>query len=554
MYFDDAVPPPGATSRMSPPPAANPWETLQAVRCNIFVHDLPLAQQISIASSVRPKGRRFPRHDVGQTADWDNSPLSTELWILRALHMHPWRVSRAEAADAIFVVTNRTRTCQAGNEQQRALSSCSWPCRLPPAYYSYTWQYSARLWTAAMEGIGNHHQLKAVALQSSSSCGPPAPESDESSKVWNRTKASEVMRETLVLLEFMVAKQMGKQAEFLRSPTPFVTAPRPTWMLEPDGVVPSPTKPWHARKLLFFVTHVPKLDISTLRYNVWRQIRRDKRVTAASRTINCTLGSLVTACRLSLKALQVMPRRFFYRFCWDACGNKSICQRREALSQTQEVERFKARCWHNRHVWQAADWQEQLDDIRTAALQAPKTRGDYLLSAAGHRFCIAVTGDGSSTPKITEYILLGGAGGCIPVFVVLRDGSPGHLARMLPYAHWLDYCRISFLVTATDAKSRMQAVLAALANVSSAEAAEKLAQLRLVRHAFAFRPPRAALTNESSASAADFVLGEVCRRAKNLGRLSRGTVASASSTARPGGLVIAGGDHRRCMLPRRDGS
>ena len=38
------------TSRMSPPPAANPWETLQAVRCNIFVHDLPLAQQISIAS------------------------------------------------------------------------------------------------------------------------------------------------------------------------------------------------------------------------------------------------------------------------------------------------------------------------------------------------------------------------------------------------------------------------------------------------------------------------------------------------------------------------
>ena len=83
----------------------------------------------------------------------------------------------------------------------------------------------------------NGNQLKAVALQSSSSCGPPAPESDESSKVWNRTKASEVMRETLVLLEFMVAKQMGKQAEFLRSPTPFVTAPRPTWMLEPDGVV-----------------------------------------------------------------------------------------------------------------------------------------------------------------------------------------------------------------------------------------------------------------------------------------------------------------------------
>ena len=60
---------------------------------------------------------------------------------------------------------------------------------------------------------------------------------------------------------------------------------------------------------------------------------------------------------------------------------------------------------------------------------------EYVRLALRHRFCLAAPGDFVSTPKIAEFVLMGGLGGCLPV-LVLR-GEPAH---MLPYTRWLDCC------------------------------------------------------------------------------------------------------------------
>ena len=54
---------------------------------------------------------------------------------------------------------------------------------------------------------------------------------------------------------------------------------------------------------------------------------------------------------------------------------------------------------------------------------------DYLSRSLGHRFCLVVQGDFPGTPKIAEMLAMGGAGGCIPVFVMkLTRDADGALA------------------------------------------------------------------------------------------------------------------------------
>ena len=91
----------------------------------------------------------------------------------------------------------------------------------------------------------------------------------------------------------------------------------------------------------------------------------------------------------------------------------------------------------------------------------------YLSAAFSHRFCLAVPGDFmSASPKITEFIAVGAAGGCIPVFVVPRDAY-----KILPHSPWLDYCEIGFLVFESKAHpANMAAALARLENVTWEEA------------------------------------------------------------------------------------
>ena len=59
-----------------------------------------------------------------------------------------------------------------------------------------------------------------------------------------------------------------------------------------------------------------------------------------------------------------------------------------------------------------------------------------------HRFCLVAPGDFVATHKITEAVALGGAGGCIPLFVL---PTKHRVESMLPYTRWLDYCAIDYV-------------------------------------------------------------------------------------------------------------
>jgi|UniRef100_A0A7S3EV51 hypothetical protein len=129
---------------------------------------------------------------------------------------------------------------------------------------------------------------------------------------------------------------------------------------------------------------------------------------------------------------------------------------------------------------------------------------------------------------------LGGAGGCIPVFVIpeIRRG-PGSASKsigaMLPYTRWLDYCSTAYVVSDTTARVGFSAVLTKLRAVGEAEAAAKLDALRGVRDAFVFR-------SGGRPSAQQQLLAEACA----MGRRYRQGVASAPEPV--------GGAHARCTL------
>jgi hypothetical protein len=118
-----------------------------------------------------------------------------------------------------------------------------------------------------------------------------------------------------------------------------------------------------------------------------------------------------------------------------------------------------------------------------------------------------------STHKITEAMALGGAGGCIPLFVApgnSRDTMEDATSSMLPYTRWHDYCTTSYFISEYIAKLNFSAVLDRLERISETEAARKLAALRRVRDAYVFRHG----ATVQHPSAAHYILGEACAAAR----------------------------------------
>ena len=152
-----------------------------------------------------------------------------------------------------------------------------------------------------------------------------------------------------------------------------------------------------------------------------------------------------------------------------------------------------------------------------------------------HRFCLVAPGDYPSTHKVSEALVLGGAGGCIPVFVVpgrRRDGIGKRIARWLPYSRWLDYCTVGYLVEEASAQQHFKLVLQKLKAVGEAEAEAKLRALHQVRAAFVF-PQHSSIDRPA---APHYILNEACHAARRF---------AANET---GPELVAGGEHSRCML------
>ena len=287
---------------------------------------------------------------------------------------------------------------------------------------------------------------------------------------------------------------------------------------------------------------MPKLYINPTRYLIWKQIRRAPGVTALSATINCTIGQFA-ACRAP-PPTDAGYKTFCLPYCdshreddWRVALNDAPGRVSAAKGPPKGVRRggrgcsskgaFHRNCRAYRHV----NFTDEAAEMAAATRNLPAPK--YFEAAMSHRFCLNAPGDFVSTPKITEFVALGAAGGCLPVMVV--RGAP---QAMLPYARWLDWCAIAVLVSEETARAGMGRVLARLRATTAADAAAMRARLRAARDAFVWRPPAA--DPVAQPSAADFVLGEACESARKFRAHEDKTGAASARPPAP--------DPRRCML------
>ena len=494
--------------------------------CRVYAHDAAAAISYKIPPSYTP-------------ANWHLNRYSQEAWLAKALERHPWRVHNLADADVIVLTANFSQICTARKT------------------------YAARfLWhvhlndTMLCDGTATGRGL--VASKGDAQCQAKTPPkvmlltNTECNNPWQGW-GGPYMPPSHLPNDYLMAvdrRPRGLEQRGTRFVVPAVVA-GPSWLVgSSDSEMPDATRAlarrtWHERaeKLLFFPGHVPKLYVARRRFDVWDQMRRHPGVTSTSHTLNCTVGSY-SVCA-SPRRIQTEARTF----CLSACERLARSGPQKARAGTfakqggiicaaRDASHLRRHCQAYRGVnFGDARFRADLErDSRYLTLD------QYLREAFAHRFCLAVPGDFmSASPKITEFIAVGAAGGCIPVLVVPRDAT-----IILPYADRLDYCSFAYLVRTPG---NMRAALRSLENVTAEEAAAKHEGLRRVRDAFVWRAPERARP-----SAADYILQGVCELVRHrsnatavLATLEASQRSQEAATVEAGAAgQLAVGD--RCLL------
>ena len=444
--------------------------------------------------------------------NWIHNQYAVELWLQRSLANHPWVVRNASNADAIVIAANFSMMCVAGKGQHSA--RVLWKAMLADAN--------------ALGGVGGAPKI--VLLQYNG-CTQP----------WT---GSSLPKDVLILREFAPDKPSKRARTIV---TPFVVS-KPPWLVGSAAAGAPAAVPWDERELLFFAGHIPKLYIRPTRYQIWRQLRRVPNVTLLSSTLYCGYGPFDTCaavCRPSTaprrcgsrcrtpppyESCEPKTNEYWTSFCHPFCGNKSTCG---GMSMRREEEGNRAAFLRNCNKYLGVNFTAELGDMRRDTRRL--SHAAYLRQAMTSKFCLIAPGDWPSTHKVTEALALGGAGGCLPVFVVpgkTRKAVAPSLGTMLPYTRWLDYCSVSYLISEHAARTDLGPALRRLAAVTAAEAAAKAAALRAVHAAFTFR----AGSSVGAPSAAEYVLGDICAAARRF----RATGDATSA--------LAGGDLASCTL------
>lgn len=313
--------------------------------------------------------------------------------------------------------------------------------------------------------------------------------------------------------------------------TPFLIS-YPLWLTEER--LKSNT-PWHKRKLVFFGGHIPKLYLNSLRYQIWSQVHDDSRVTTESSTINCSVGAYQICAIDDMQKTAAEPatmhNSFYHTFCHEACGHRSHSYAHASTQILQtwyqknnksciggnlhdpiqtSANTLRNRCKSYNATQIAIEKQHILRDTRRGI----KDRESFLNLAGNHKYCLVAEGDPGNSAKITETVALGGAGGCIPVYVLStvkkhRAPKSSDFVRDFPYLVWLDYCQIAYFVT-HYATRNMSRVLAWLERRPANETNLKRKHLQTIRPAFITN------TSTSKPSAPHFALSELCRKARLL--------------------------------------
>lgn len=205
----------------------------------------------------------------------------------------------------------------------------------------------------------------------------------------------------------------------------------------------------HALKLCLFTCHVPKIYISNIRMNIWKQLvvlnRSD--ITVRSHSVKWALN-------------------------YENCSNSRGCR----AYRTFDFDRYRS------------------------ALSKPTMRmspAEYKQQLYNHRFVLVASGDFPSTAKISESIVHFANGAAVPIFVV-----PSNPARVYPYSYTVQYCNIAILISERFASKRMMDVINYIESISQQRISDMRKYAQTVSKMFNY--------DTSPPNAADFVFDELC--------------------------------------------
>jgi len=219
-------------------------------------------------------------------------------------------------------------------------------------------------------------------------------------------------------LRFVRELDTGYTEHFQPLVVPFVVA-SPGWLVsdEHNAAAAQPAQPahvlWERRKLLFFAGHMPMLHISNVRWNLWRALQGDPRVTLYTPDLlyqvihsrACAVGE-----RYRDRDSKRAPiRAFLHRECARYCvvhgdaflPNCSSSSTSTAALCAQYIRTTLDTVLQNRHCRVLASHnvsgasEELIAPVRLS-------RDAYMAEMMKHRFCVIAPGDDMSTHKIGE--------------------------------------------------------------------------------------------------------------------------------------------------------
>ena len=349
---------------------------LEAHRCRIYVHQPAVADQFTDAER---------KHDQ----------YAVHWWLQRALQAHPWRVRRPQGADVVFF--NASFTYGRGRHGRLAMFRALDELELEE------YKRERKLISAAHE-LREIHRIRPTDCKS----------------VWFavsfRTRSVMQRKRSHPCLRWVRELDTGYTEHFQPLVTPFVVA-SPDWLTgdEHDAAVAQPAHvPWERRKLLFFAGHTPVLHISNVRWNLWRVLQGDSRVTLYSPDLihqvvharACAVGArYADTGSKRAPAVRAFLHQECARYCvvhGDAflpkCSSSSsstaeLCAQyiRPTLEQVLRKRNCRILAVHN--VSGASE--ELIAPVRLS-------QDAYMAEIMKHRFCLIAPGDDMSTHKIGE--------------------------------------------------------------------------------------------------------------------------------------------------------
>jgi hypothetical protein len=464
--------------------------------CRIYVHDVAAGSAWASANS----SLRAP-------SGWENRVRGPqELWAQRALaNPHPWRVQRMEEADLVIFSANFSLMCLA-----------------------YKMVYGLyNLW-AHLEQTAPHllNELPAKGVFLETGCKVP----------WSVSHKRRIGH---------VSRVRDVAASYMDVVAPAVVATQHYHLASAaDGQSALQN---HHDRLLFFAGHIPKLYLSKLRWEIWKQVRSVPDVTAISHTVNCTVLAWASICQDEQRLSDGVSHE---TFCRAACpgqpkrGSVGAACSRDARSLRSACQKGKFKSVDLVTEYAAL----AKNNGRAAAFQSPQEYAQHLMS---HRFCLAAPGDGLATPKATEFVMAAAAGGCVPIFVVpdcksctamawrvrvtdsiqdrwnrlptaTRSGisasqlaiMEAHMARILPFSRWrLDYCKLGFILPATVARKNMSSALRLLREVTDDDLRRKQESCVEAATVFEYRSDDRMLTQAAARppGAVSHIISELCQ-------------------------------------------